>query len=182
MAEYSAAGRIHGQDAVFHGTKTENPGADPEEILTLPEFVREAPPLHVLDDPCPITPPLPNRIPHRRPSLPWLRISPSLNSLRYQLLNPKSSASIPESGEWTNVYVLVLYFDIFSATPIGKSRVNGSLKPSSPTHHHRTTSGKIHVRGQSDGEIKTPVRERVKEVLNAATSPSGSSAFSLAQP
>lgn len=56
------------------------------------------------------------------------------------------------------------------------------MKPPSPTHHRaRTTSGKTHVRGQSDGEIKTPVRERVKDILNAATSPSGSSAFSLAQ-
>ncbi|KAJ7778429.1 kinase-like domain-containing protein [Mycena metata] len=113
LAHFSDAGRLHSQDAALQHT-WRNPDSllnlpefirevvprpgNPEEILTLPEFFKEIPPL---DDPfLAAAPPSEERelTRPRKPSLPWLRISPSLSTRLYQLSNSKSSPSIPESG------------------------------------------------------------------------------------
>ncbi|KAJ7041246.1 hypothetical protein C8F04DRAFT_1177432 [Mycena alexandri] len=175
LAHYSDAGRLHSQDAALQHTR-KNPDTllylpefiqevvprpgDPEEILTLPDFLNDLevlPVPHALDDPFLAAPPPSEerRLTHRRkPSLPWLRISPSRSTRLYQLSNSKSSPSIPES--------------IVNA------------KASSPLifRHSSASALRKQVRGPSAqiglDENKTPIRERVKDALAAATLTTGS--------
>ncbi|KAJ6482842.1 hypothetical protein C8R47DRAFT_573969 [Mycena vitilis] len=102
----------------------------------------------------------------RRPSLPWLRIAPSLATLRYQILSSKSSPSIPES-----------------ATPVGDSDgkiTSSGRKFSSPLHRRlRSDSANKHQDGTEE-QGQTAVREYAKAAPAAATSANGSSAFDAA--
>ncbi|KAJ6542619.1 kinase-like domain-containing protein [Mycena capillaripes] len=165
LAEYSDARRFHAQDAVLSPLRKNPEALDPDEIITLPEFVKETPPPQVPDDPPQLSQSLPNKITlrPRRPSLPWLRISPSLTTLRYQLMSSKTS--VPESAT--------------SVGDIDRFAVSAGPKTSSPLHRRlrsNSETSKKYVRGQSGLgiEMKTPVRERVKDVLAAAASASGS--------
>ncbi|KAJ6495343.1 HECT-like ubiquitin-conjugating enzyme-binding-domain-containing protein [Mycena sanguinolenta] len=123
LAEYSDAGRLHGQDAVLQptGTRVKNPEAmltlpefireampdsirlaDPTAILTLPEFIKEAPPPHI-NQPLPTAPasairkkPIRTRS-MSAPSLSWLRSSSSRSALRSEITNSTSAPTISES-------------------------------------------------------------------------------------
>ncbi|KAJ7461799.1 HECT-like ubiquitin-conjugating enzyme-binding-domain-containing protein [Mycena galericulata] len=123
LADYSDAGRFHGQDAVLQPSRTKNPEAmltlpefireavpdknrleDPKARLTLPEFVREMPPPHVLNPPSlPTTPASAIRkkpVRHRSmsaPSLSWLRSSASRSGLRSEISNSNSTPSVSQS-------------------------------------------------------------------------------------
>ncbi|KAJ6595623.1 HECT-like ubiquitin-conjugating enzyme-binding-domain-containing protein [Mycena vulgaris] len=122
LADYSDAGRFHGQDAVLQPTRTKNPEAmltlpefireglpdgvrveDPKAMLTLPEFVKEMPPPHVLSPPPPPTPASAIRkkpIRHRSlsaPSMSWLRSSASRSALRSEITNSNSGPSLAET-------------------------------------------------------------------------------------
>ncbi|KAJ7691797.1 HECT-like ubiquitin-conjugating enzyme-binding-domain-containing protein [Mycena rosella] len=122
LAGYSDAGRFHGQDAVLQPTRTKNPEAmltlpefirealpdgvrveDPKAMLTLPEFVKEMPPPHMLSPP-----PLPTapasairKKPIRNrsmsaPSMSWLRSSASRSGLRSEIINSNSVPTLSE--------------------------------------------------------------------------------------
>ncbi|KAJ6588703.1 HECT-like ubiquitin-conjugating enzyme-binding-domain-containing protein [Mycena capillaripes] len=129
LADYSDARRLHGQDAVLQPTRTKNPEAmltlpefireavphsvrleDPKALLTLPEFVREAPPPHIQSPP-PTAPASAIRkkpIRHRSmsaPSLSWLRSSSSRSGLRSEITNSNSAASISQSEAFSVAYV-----------------------------------------------------------------------------
>ncbi|KAJ7104491.1 HECT-like ubiquitin-conjugating enzyme-binding-domain-containing protein [Mycena belliarum] len=121
LADYSDSRRFHGQDAVLHPARTKNPEAmltlpefirealppgvqvkDPKAMLTLPEFVKEMPPPHVNNS----TPPTPmsairkKPIRHRSmsaPSLSWLRSSSSRSALRSEITSSVSTSAVPES-------------------------------------------------------------------------------------
>ncbi|KAJ7485564.1 HECT-like ubiquitin-conjugating enzyme-binding-domain-containing protein [Mycena latifolia] len=120
LADYSDAGRFHGQDAVLQPTRTKNPEAmltlpefirealpdgvrveDPKAMLTLPEFVKETPPPHVLSpSSAPASAIRKKPIRHRSmsaPSLSWLRSSASRSALRSEITNSISAPSVPES-------------------------------------------------------------------------------------
>ncbi|KAJ6476188.1 hypothetical protein C8R45DRAFT_1009160 [Mycena sanguinolenta] len=162
LADYSKAGRLHSQDAVFRHIKPASPEPpDPDEVITLPQFVKEAPPLHVRDDMPPMIPipPIPPEPPARarRPSLPWrLRISPSITSLRYQLTTSKSASSKSTIS-----------------IPLPNSEadrtISGTSPKSSPRSHRRIRSTsvprpqRIRRPSVSDGDAKSP-RERVRDV------------------
>ncbi|KAJ7810749.1 HECT-like ubiquitin-conjugating enzyme-binding-domain-containing protein [Mycena olivaceomarginata] len=124
LADYSDAGRLHGQDAVLQptGARTKNPDAmltlpefiregvpdgvrleDPKAMLTLPEFVKEALPPHV--NPSPPTAPASaiRKKPIRTrsmsaPSMSWLRRPSSRSGLRSEVAGSTSAApSVSES-------------------------------------------------------------------------------------
>ncbi|KAJ7869088.1 HECT-like ubiquitin-conjugating enzyme-binding-domain-containing protein [Mycena olivaceomarginata] len=124
LADYSDAGRLHGQDAVLQptGARTKNPDAmltlpefiregvpdgvrleDPKAMLTLPEFVKEALPSHV--NPSPPTAPASaiRKKPIRTrsmsaPSMSWLRRPSSRSGLRSEVAGSTSAApSVSES-------------------------------------------------------------------------------------
>ncbi|KAJ7167365.1 HECT-like ubiquitin-conjugating enzyme-binding-domain-containing protein [Mycena crocata] len=119
LADYSDAGRFHGQDAVLQPTRTKNPEAmltlpefirealpstigrdDPKAMLTLPEFVKEMPP------PQPSLPTTPASAIRKKPirtrsmsapSLSWLRSSASRSALRSEITNSQSESSAGQS-------------------------------------------------------------------------------------
>ncbi|KAJ7126164.1 HECT-like ubiquitin-conjugating enzyme-binding-domain-containing protein [Mycena epipterygia] len=119
LADYSDAGRFHGQDAVLHSTRTKNPEAmltlpefiresvpdtvrleDPKAMLTLPEFVKETPPPHVHTSTAPASAIRKKSSRHRSvsaPSMSWLRSSASRSALRAEITNSNSAASVHES-------------------------------------------------------------------------------------
>ncbi|KAJ7204759.1 HECT-like ubiquitin-conjugating enzyme-binding-domain-containing protein [Mycena pura] len=121
LADYSDAGRFHGQDAILQPTKTRNPDAmlslpefireslpdsvrvqDPNALLTLPEFVKEGPPAHI-NKSTPVTPisairkkPIRTRS-MSAPSLSWLRSSSSRSALRSEISNSNSAPSVSQT-------------------------------------------------------------------------------------
>ncbi|KAJ7037956.1 HECT-like ubiquitin-conjugating enzyme-binding-domain-containing protein [Mycena alexandri] len=129
LAEYSDSRRLHGQDAVLQPTRMKNPEAmltlpefmreaiphdvqleDPKAMLTLPEFVKEMPPPHVK-----LSPPTAPRSAIRKkpirtrsmsaPSLSWLRPSSSRSALRSEITSSISAPSIAESEAFAVTYV-----------------------------------------------------------------------------
>ncbi|KAJ6612696.1 HECT-like ubiquitin-conjugating enzyme-binding-domain-containing protein [Mycena sp. CBHHK59/15] len=114
LADYSDAGRFHGQDAVLQPTRTKNPEAmltlpefiresvpetvrleDPKAMLTLPEFVKEMPPPHVTSPPTPASAIRKKPVRTRSmsaPSLSWLRSSSSRSALRAEIMAKSNSA------------------------------------------------------------------------------------------
>ncbi|KAJ7640786.1 HECT-like ubiquitin-conjugating enzyme-binding-domain-containing protein [Mycena polygramma] len=130
LADYSDARRLHGQDAVLQPTRTKNPEAmltlpefireavprtvleDPKALLTLPEFVKEAPPPNIKQSSPPSTPPVSairkKPIRHRSlsaPSLSWLRSSTSRSGLRSEIANSNSEPSISQVEAFSVTYV-----------------------------------------------------------------------------
>ncbi|CAK5261895.1 unnamed protein product [Mycena citricolor] len=122
LADYSDAGRFHQQDAVLNPnpSRMKNPEAmlslpefireaipdsvrlnDPKALLSLPEFVRENPPPHIMQASAPPASAVRKKpIRHRSlsaPSLSWLRPSSSRSHLRSEISNSNSSPGIPDS-------------------------------------------------------------------------------------
>ncbi|KAJ7742710.1 HECT-like ubiquitin-conjugating enzyme-binding-domain-containing protein [Mycena maculata] len=147
LADYSDAGRFHGQDAVLQPTRTKNP----EAMLTLPEFIREAVPDTVVrndpqamltlpefvrDMPHPPPPPTAPASAIRKkpvrsrsmsaPSLSWLRSSASRSALKSELSNSSSVPAVSESDNFSVTYVaehhenlqhILVFLIINGATP-----------------------------------------------------------------
>ncbi|KAF8146961.1 HECT-like ubiquitin-conjugating enzyme-binding-domain-containing protein [Mycena galopus ATCC 62051] len=123
LADYSDARRLHGQDAVLQpaGSKMRNPDAmltlpefmreavphgvqleDSQAILTLPEFIKEAPPPHIIQPQAVAPASAIRKKPIRTrsmsaPSLSWLRSSSSRSGLRSEITNSPSVPSISQS-------------------------------------------------------------------------------------
>ncbi|KAK7044556.1 HECT-like ubiquitin-conjugating enzyme-binding-domain-containing protein [Favolaschia claudopus] len=131
LAEYSDAGRLHGQDAVLqpNGTRTKNPDAmltlpefireavpahlrveDPTAMLTLPEFVKEAPPPHVNQNPA-VAPASAIRAKPIRtrslsaPSFSWLRSTSSRSGLRSEITESVSAPSMSRESTFSVNYI-----------------------------------------------------------------------------
>ncbi|KAK7029810.1 kinase-like protein [Favolaschia claudopus] len=164
LVDYSGAGRLRDQEAVWNrkGSGKESPEPmDPDEIITLPEFVKEAVPPHVLlndedgVDATPVAEGPPPQVPPktpprpRRPTLPWLRISPSLSSFRYQL-GAKSASSIPLANKDET---------IVSAAPKSSS---------SPLHRRLRSASFKKLLGLQDSAVKSPLTESAEDVFTAS--------------
>ncbi|KAJ7754562.1 HECT-like ubiquitin-conjugating enzyme-binding-domain-containing protein [Mycena metata] len=129
LAEYSDSRRLHGQDAVLQPSRTKNPEAmltlpefireavpsdvqleDPKAMLTLPEFVKEMLPPHVNKSPPPAPLSAIRKKPIRTrsmsaPSLSWLRPSSSRSVLRSEITSSISAPSMAESETFAVTYV-----------------------------------------------------------------------------
>ncbi|KAJ7064804.1 HECT-like ubiquitin-conjugating enzyme-binding-domain-containing protein [Mycena amicta] len=131
LAGYSDARRFHQQDAVLQTPRTKNPEAmltlpefikeaipdsvrmqDPNAMLTLPEFVKEVPPPRSADRSPPATPASAVRRKSSRsrslssPSLSWLLSSSSRSALKSEMNNSTSIPSVPETDvKFTVTYV-----------------------------------------------------------------------------
>ncbi|KAF8183874.1 hypothetical protein K438DRAFT_1133615 [Mycena galopus ATCC 62051] len=123
---------------------------------------------------------MPLKIPPRphRPTLPWLRISPSITSLRVQLTSAKSSSSIPLPG--SDADRKVASAGPKSAGPKSAGPKSAGPKTSAPRHRFRSASASAtkpqtkpqiprRSSGGLDSGIKNP-RERVPVYYTPAVS------------